>query len=82
MIGGRDQRCGWSLAIDTVVIDSDYVDMNFGDAYGTHIKALRWESRAVFVVDQDGTIRQVEYVPAAGQEPNYDVALAALKELA
>src|SRR6266540_2764271 len=41
--------CG-AEGIDKVVMGSDYVDMSFGDAYGTHIKALRWESRAVFVV--------------------------------
>ncbi len=39
------------------------------------------ESRAVFVVDQNGIIQHVEYVPVGGQEPNYDAMLAALKEL-
>jgi thioredoxin-dependent peroxiredoxin len=73
--------CG-AEGIDKVVMGSDYVDMNFGDAYGTHIKELRWESRAVFVVDQNGILRYVEYVPVGGQEPNYDAALATLKELA
>jgi thiol peroxidase len=46
------------------------------------LKALRWESRAVFVVDQNGIIQHVEYVPVGGQEPNYDATLAVLKELA
>ena len=72
--------CG-AEGIDKVVMGSDYLDMNFGDAYGTHIKELRFESRAVFVVDADGIVRHVEYVPNGGQEPNYDAALAALKEL-
>jgi thioredoxin-dependent peroxiredoxin len=63
-------------------MNSDYLDMSFGDAYGTYIKELRWESRAVFVVDQNGILRHVEYMPVGGQEPNYDAALAALKELA
>jgi len=72
--------CG-AEGIDKVVMGSDYIDMSFGDAYGTHIKDLRWESRAVFVVDQNGIIRHVEYVPIGGQEPNYDATLAALKEL-
>lgn len=72
--------CG-AEGIDKVVMASDHVAMSFGDAYGTHIKELRWESRAVFVVDQAGTIRYAEYVPAGGQEPHYDAALAALKEL-
>lgn len=72
--------CG-AEGIDKVVMGSDHMDMSFGDAYGTHIKELRWESRAVFVVDASGLIRYAEYVPTVGQEPNYDAALAALKEL-
>ncbi|HEU5098280.1 MAG TPA: hypothetical protein VFU22_04645, partial [Roseiflexaceae bacterium] len=38
--------CG-AEGIDKVVMASDYVDMNFGSAYGRHIKELGWESRAV-----------------------------------
>jgi thiol peroxidase len=72
--------CG-AEGINNVVMGSDYKDMNFGDAYGTHIKDLRWESRAVFVVDANGTIRYAEYVPVGGQEPNYDAALNTLKTL-
>ncbi len=72
--------CG-AEGIDKVIMGSDYLDMNFGDAYGTHIKEIRLESRAVFVVDAEGIIRHVEYVLISGQEPNYDAALAALKEL-
>ena len=72
--------CG-AEGLDQIVMGSDYLDMNFGDAYGTHIKDLRWESRAVFVVDQNGIIQYVEYVPVGGQEPNYDAALKALRGL-
>lgn len=72
--------CG-AEGIDKVVMGSDYKDMSFGSAYGTHIKELRWESRAAFVVDADGTVVYAEYLPAAGQEPNYDAALAALKAI-
>jgi len=72
--------CG-AEGIGKVVMGSDYVDMNFGSSYGTYIKDLRWESRAVFVVDANGIIRHVEYVPVSGQEPNYDATLAALQEL-
>ncbi|MEF3274888.1 MAG: thiol peroxidase [Chloroflexus sp.] len=60
---------------------SDHRDMNFGMAYGTYVPAYRIEQRAVFVVDRDGVIRYSEYVPVAGQEPNYDAALEALKAL-
>ncbi len=60
---------------------SDHRDMNFGDAYGTHIKEDRVESRAVFVVDATGVIQHVEYVSQAGQEPDYDAALTALRQV-
>jgi thiol peroxidase len=56
--------------------------MNFGNAYGTHVKELRLEQRAIFIVDADDTIRYVEYVPEIAQHPDYEAALAALKEIA
>lgn len=67
--------------IEHVSVLSDHRDMSFGDAYGTHVKELRIESRAVFVVDRDGVVRYAEYVPSAGNEPNYDAALDAVKEV-
>lgn len=72
--------CG-AEGIERVVMGSDYLDMNFGSAYGTHIKTARLESRAAFVVDRDGVIRYAEYVPTAGQEPNYDAVIAAAKDV-
>lgn len=72
--------CG-AEGIDQVIMGSDYKDMGFGSAYGTHIKELRWESRAAFVVDAAGTIRYAEYVPVGGQEPNYDAVLDVVKGL-
>jgi thiol peroxidase len=55
--------------------------MAFGQAYGTWVKELRLEQRAVFVLDRDGTIRYVEYVPEIAQHPNYDAALEAVRAL-
>ncbi|MEN9934880.1 MAG: hypothetical protein RLZZ387_1459 [Chloroflexota bacterium] len=72
--------CG-AEGIDKVVMGSDHKDMSFGAAYGTYIKELRLESRAAFVVDQEGVVRYAEYLSAAGQEPNYDAALATLREV-
>ncbi len=74
----QSRWCGSNNA-DHVKTLSDHRDMNFGAAYGTLIGDFRIESRAVFVVDAGGVVRYSEYVPAAGQEPNYDSALAALK---
>jgi len=73
----------WCAAkgVDRVVMLSDHRDMAFGDAYGTHIKELRVEQRSVFVVDRDGILRYVEYVPEISQYPDYDAALSAVRNL-
>ncbi|HEX5692958.1 MAG TPA: thiol peroxidase [Roseiflexaceae bacterium] len=76
----QERWCG-AEGVDTMVMGSDHMDMSFGSAYGTYVKELRIESRAVFVVDKDGIIRYAEYVPNAGLEPDYDAALAVLREL-
>ena len=58
---------------------SDHYAMSFGDAYGTHIKELRLDSRAIFVVDKAGTLTHVEYVVEVAAHPDYEAALAAVK---
>src|SRR5258706_5006300 len=72
--------CG-AAGVEKVTTLSDHRDMSFGNAYGTHIKELRIESRAVFVVDQSGTLRYVQYVKEVADEPNYAAALEAAKKL-
>jgi thiol peroxidase len=68
-----------SAGIDRIKLLSDYRDAAFGAAYGTLIKENRLLSRAVFVVDQQGTLRHVEYVPKVGDHPDYEKALAAVR---
>ncbi|NTU78227.1 MAG: thiol peroxidase [Chloroflexales bacterium] len=58
---------------------SDHRELSFGQSYGTYVRDFRIESRAVFVLDAEGVIRYAEYVPTAGQEPDYSAALAALR---
>lgn len=70
--------CG-AAGIDRVQTLSDHRDASFGLAYGTLIKELRLESRAIFVVDAADTLRHVEYVTEISTHPNYDAALAAAK---
>ena len=72
--------CG-AAGVDRVITLSDHRDMSFALAYGTYVKELRLEQRAVFIVDKDDIIRYVEYVPEIAQHPNYEAALAALKEI-
>jgi thioredoxin-dependent peroxiredoxin len=73
--------CG-NAGVERIQTLSDYRTMSFGNAYGTHIKEVRVEQRAVFIVDANDTIRYVEYVPEISQHPNYEAALGALKEVA
>ena len=63
---------------------SDVHDHSFGQNYGVLIEGLPLAllSRAVFVIDKNGTITYVEYVPEVGAHPNYDAAMAALNAIA
>lgn len=61
---------------------SDHQEVAFGKAFGTLISDLRIECRAVFVLDQDGTIRYAEYVPEVADHPDYDAVLACAREIA
>ncbi len=73
--------CG-AFGVDHVKMLSDHRTASFGTNYGTLIKELRIESRAIFVVDKDNVIRYVEYVKEVAEHPHYDEALAAAKALA
>jgi thiol peroxidase len=71
--------CG-AFSVDHVKMLSDHKDGSFGANYGTLIKELRIESRAIFVVDRDNKIRHAEYVKEVADFPNYDAALAAARK--
>ena len=71
--------CG-AAGVDQVLTVSDVVKADFGKKYGTLMDEVRILRRAVFVVDQKRIVRYVAYMPANGDEPNYDQVLAAAKE--
>ncbi|NIK72115.1 MULTISPECIES: thiol peroxidase [unclassified Paenibacillus] len=71
-----------TAGIERVITLSDYKHRSFGEAYGVLIKELQLDQRAIFIVDADDTIRYVEYLGEMSDHPNYDAALAALRELA
>lgn len=77
----QSRWCG-AFGVDKVKMLSDHRDGSFGKAYGTLIKELRIESRAIFVVDKDNKIRHAEYVKEVADHPNYETALAAAKAAA
>lgn len=70
--------CG-AFGVDNIKMLSDHKSGSFGKNYGTLIEPLRIESRAIFVVDKDNTLRHVEYVPEVAEHPNYEAALSAAK---
>ncbi|MBX3013327.1 MAG: thiol peroxidase [Caldilineaceae bacterium] len=72
--------CG-AAGVERVKMLSDHQEMAFGQAYGTLVKELRLDQRAIFIVDAKDVVQYVEYVPAIPQHPDYDAALTALKAL-
>src|SRR5436305_10226507 len=73
--------CG-AFGVDKVKMLSDHKDGSFGSNYGTLIKELRIESRAIFVLDKNNTIKHAEYVKEVADFPNYEAALTAARSAA
>jgi thiol peroxidase len=73
----------WCIAadVDHVEMLSDHRTASFGKAFGIHIKGLRLLARAVFVIDRQGIIRYIQIVDELTNEPDYEPALKAAKEL-
>lgn len=72
--------CG-AEGINNVVTLSDFATGQFGKDYNLEIvdgPLANLHSRAVIVVDEDGTVLYTEQVPEIVDEPNYEAALAAL----
>ena len=67
--------------VDNMKLVSDYREVQFGENYGMLIKELRMLTRGVVVVDKNDTIAYMEIVPDTVNEPNYDRAIAALKDV-
>ena len=71
--------CGAS-GVDKVKVVSDVLDAEFGTKYGILIKERRYLRRSVFIVGRDGKLTYVNYLPALGDEPNYDEVIAEAKK--
>lgn len=71
----------WCAAadIEQVITLSDHFHAEFGEKYGVLIKELRIFRRAVFVIDASGKAVYTEYLPALGDEPDYDAVLEAAR---
>ena len=73
--------CG-AAGVEQVVTLSDHREAAFGQAYGLLINELRLLARAVLVLDREGVIRYYQLVEEVSQEPDYEAALRAVRELA
>jgi thiol peroxidase len=72
--------CG-AEGLDQVHTLSDFRDGNFGKSYNVEIvdgPLAALESRAVVIVDENGTVVYNQQVPEIVDEPNYEEALKAL----
>jgi thioredoxin-dependent peroxiredoxin len=77
----QSRWCG-AYGVDNVKMLSDHRSGSFGENYGTLIKDLRIESRAIFVVDGNDNLRHVEYVKEVAEHPDYEAALNAARSVA
>jgi thioredoxin-dependent peroxiredoxin len=72
--------CG-AEGLDNVFNLSDFNTGKFGKDYGLEIvdgKLTGLHSRVVIVLDENGTVKYTEQVSEIADEPNYELALAAL----
>jgi thioredoxin-dependent peroxiredoxin len=76
----QDRWCGASGA-DAIKVGSDHRDAEFAASYGLLIKELRLIARTVLVVDKEGKIVYQQIVKEMTDEPDYDKALEAVRNL-
>lgn len=71
----------WCAAagVEQVKTVSDHMEAEFGVKYGVLIKERRIMRRAVFVVDRNDRVTYAAYMPALGDEPNYEEVLNAAR---
>ena len=72
----------WCTAsrVNQVIVLSDHINAEFGIKYGVLLEEPRILRRAIFVIDPDNQVRYAEYLPALGDEPDYDAVFKAAKE--
>lgn len=77
---GQKRFCA-TEGIENIHMLSEYKDWNFSDAYGVRMTAgplTGLLSRAIVIIDTDGTMIYTEQVPEITEEPDYEKALAVL----
>ena len=78
----QNRFCG-AEGIENIIMLSDFADGNFGKTYGLEISDSAFAnllSRAVIVINPEGNISYTEQVSEIANEPDYESALAAIKQ--
>jgi len=78
----QNRFCG-AEGIENIIMLSDFADGNFGKTYGLEISDSAFanlHSRAVIVINPEGNISYTEQVSEIANEPDYESALAAIKQ--
>tara|TARA_B100000768_G_C11274709_1_gene375312 strand:- start:3 stop:506 length:504 start_codon:yes stop_codon:yes gene_type:complete len=78
----QNRFCG-AEGIENIIMLSDFADGNFGKTYGLEISDSAFanlHSRAVIVINLEGNISYTEQVSEIANEPDYEAALAAIKQ--
>jgi thiol peroxidase len=75
-----DRFCG-THGIENLETLSDHKDADFALKYGFLIEELQQLARGTVIIDQDGVVRYVEYVPELLDQPDYERAIATARKL-
>jgi len=71
--------CG-AAGVDKIQLLSDFREHSFGLAFGVYIKELGVLQRSIFIIGRDDKVAYAQRVPEVAQHPDYDAAMAALKQ--
>lgn len=78
---GQKRWCG-AEGVANVVTLSAHRSSAFGEAYGVLISGGPFDqclARAIFVIDAEGVLQHVQYVPEVADHPDYEAVLAAVR---
>ena len=70
--------CG-AAGVENVITVSDYKDRDFAHTFGVYLPNVGLLARAVFLLDENNTVKYVQYVPEVTDHPNYEAALTAVR---
>ena len=70
--------CG-AAGVENVITVSDYKDRDFAHTFGAYLPNVGLIARSIFLLDENNTVKYVQYVPDVSDLPNYEAALAAVR---